>query len=551
MGMPQTEAFQRNGRWAQVFANFLLEYWPEHEGTPYAVQPAFLGVLASGARYFTEIRAFRGSDRVQYVPATRHSLRFGFLEFWDRVGGLELFGHPISEEVPDGGVTAQWFQRAKLSFDPTRPDSIRLEPIGREYLDSLADGVDAGYSVAVGEPVSPGESSIIEVTLTNEGSVVWPAAGPNAVSLGFRWADPFDPDGRPEPPLVPLPGDVHPRESVSISTGLPALASAGRFGIQPDLQQGGEWFTAQAIQAPVADVAAVLETPEMRVGILDISDDNPDVDRATITSTGGLRVRDEGGVLLAELDEGDELSIFRDIPRELQVIALPGDERVETVGRVLIAPDEDSMLQLEETHPWRTYRGELEFAWLSGFQAAWVVNILSMEDYLAGIAEQGDGIPSEAMRASAIAFRSFAYVTREGRRANDLLFDAAGSTRHTPTMFTRHQVYHGFARELSGTRLREAVEATRGMVPIYDHEPIMSVYFSRADGHTRSWHEVWGGAVKPWAIGVPDPYSEGERLLGHGIGLPLRSANAMAADGANAEQILTSYYSGIGFGFVY
>ena len=85
----------------------------------------------------------------------------------------------------------------------------------------------------------------------------------------------------------------------------------------------------------------------------------------------------------------------------------------------------------------------------------------------------------------------------------------------------------------------------------YAGETIMSVYFSRADGRTRSWHDVWGGQPKPWAIGVPDPYSAGQRLLGHGIGLPLRSANAMAADGANAEQILTAYYTGIEFQFIY
>ena len=551
VGAPLTEAFQRNGRWAQIFDNFLLEHWPEHEGTSYAVQPAFLGVVASGARYFTEIPAFRGSDQVHYIPETRHSLRFGFLDFWEQAGGLELLGHPISEEVPDDGLTAQWFQRAKLSFDSTRTDPIRLEPIGREYLDSLTDGLDAGYAVAAGEPVSPGEPSTLEVTLTNEGSAVWPAAGTNAVSLGFRWSDPFEPADRPTPPFVSLPGEVHPGASVSVSAQIPAVGSAGQFRIQPDLKQAGEWFTAQAIQAPIADVPAVLATPEMRVGLLDISDDNPGVERATITSTGGLSVRDEGGVLLAALNQSDELAIFRDIPRELQVITLPGDERVETVGRVLITPDEGSMLQLEETHPWHTYRGRMEFVWLPSYQAAWVVNFLPMEDYLAGIAEQGDHIPDEALRASAIAFRSYAYVTREERRANNLLFDAAGSTHHTPTMYTRHQVYHGFARELSGTRLREVVEATRGMVAMYDDEPIMSVYFSRADGRTRSWHEVWGGALKPWAIGVPDPYSEGQQLLGHGIGLPLRSANAMAADGANAEQILTSYYTGIDFGFAY
>ena len=112
-------------------------------------------------------------------------------------------------------------------------------------------------------------------------------------------------------------------------------------------------------------------------------------------------------------------------------------------------------------------------------------------------------------------------------------------------------MYHGLARELSGTRLREAVRDTRGCVMTYKSKSIHAVYFSRADGRTRNWHDVWGGQPKPWAMGVPDPYSVGQRLLGHGIGLPLRSANAMAAAGATAEEILSSYYTDIDFDHVY
>ena len=118
-------------------------------------------------------------------------------------------------------------------------------------------------------------------------------------------------------------------------------------------------------------------------------------------------------------------------------------------------------------------------------------------------------------------------------------------------MFTRHQVYHGMAREFSGTRLRDAVEDTRGQVMTHNGNTIMAVYFSRADGRTRSWHKEWGGRVMPWAVDVPDPYSTGQRLLGHGIGLPLQSANAMAATDANGEEILVNYYTDVDFNFIY
>ena len=344
-------------------------------------------------------------------------------------------------------------------------------------------------------------------------------------------------------------GSLSLKETLDIAVQMPAVP--GPFRLQPDLQTGGEWFTARAVRAPIVNAPAHLATPDVRVGLLDISDDTPGVDQATIFSTAGLEIRDEGGAVLAQLGQDERVSIRRDIPNELHVIDLPDSTQVQTVGKVLIDPVEDSLLRLEETAPQRTYRGSMEFAWLPSFQSAWVVNTLPLDDYLAGLVEQNDTIPWEALRASAIAFRTYAYTVRDERRSSGALFDVAASTRHTPTLYTRDQVYHGYARELSGTRLRDAVHDTRGCVLTYEGSTIHAVYFSRADGRTRSWHVEWGGPIKPWAVAVDDPYSQGQALLGHGIGLPLRSANAMAADGANGEQILAAYYTGVAFEHVY
>ena len=551
LGEPLTPRFEHAERAAQLFANFLLEYWPEHAGTPYEVQPGLLGTIVSGYRYFREIPPFHSSEEVVYVPQTRHSLRLGFLEFWRRHGGLELFGHPISEEVVDNGVTAQWFQRAKLTYDPTRSEPVRLDGLGYRYLDSLGDGIDASYEVDGTEPTEPGQAASISLTVTNRGTRTWPATGPEAVSLRLRWADSYKPTVRSAPGELALPRELGPGESTILQAEVATPPNPGKFRMQPDLWQQGEWFTSRAVAAPLVDTPAQLDTPEMRVGLLDISEDNPDAEQATVSSTGGMTVWDEGGVQLAELDAYRSITLQRDIPHELQVVTLPDGERILTVGKVAIRPQEASLLWLAETAPWHLYRGWMEFAWWPRFQSAWVVETLPMEDYLAGIAEQGDHIPWEALRASAITFRTYAYTTRRYRRTLDVLFDVAASTRHTPTLETRHQVYHGVARELSGTRLLEAAVDTRGLVMTYDGEPITAWYFSRADGQTRSAHEVWGGSPVPWAMSVPDPYSEGRTLWGHGVGLPLQSVNAMAATGANAEQILSSYYSGIEFDFVY
>lgn len=552
VGAPLTQRFQRNGRSAQLFANFLLERWPENAGTSYDVQPVLLGELVSGGRYFHQIAPFRSEPTVEYVWQTRHSVRLGFLETWNRLGRADLLGLPISEEVPEaGGVTAQYFQRGKLSYLATRTDPIQIEPLGRAYLQALNDGLQATYSVDPIDAQAPGASTSLRLTVENTGDNTWAASGDNAVTLGARWADSYKPSTRAVPASLALSGDLAPGGSATFDLAVQMPPVPGPFRLQPDLQTGGEWFTALAVPAPIIDVPARLATPEIRVGLLDISDDNPGVHQATIFSTGGLEVRDESGAVLGQLDEDERVVIRRDIPNERHVVDLPDGTRLQTVGKVHVDPSEGSLLRLEETAPQRTYRGSMEFAWLASYRSAWVVNTLPMDDYLAGLVEQNDTIPWEALRASAIAFRTYAYTVRAERRARGNLFDVAASTRHTPTLYTRDQVYHGYARELSGTRLRDAIHDTRGCVLTYAGSTIHAVYFSRADGRTRSWHTAWGGSLKPWAIAVDDPYSRGQTLLGHGVGLPLRSVNAMAAAGANGEQILASYYTDINFEHVY
>lgn len=552
VGHPLTERFQRNGRSAQLFANFLLEYWPENAGTTYDVQPALLGELASGGRYFRQIAPFRSEPTVEYIWQTRHSVRFGFLELWKRLGGADLLGLPISEEVPEaGGITAQFFQRGKLSYLATRDVPIQIEPLGSQYLASLTDGIDASYAVDPIEPQSPNATTSLRLTVANTGDETWAASGDAAVTVGVRWADSHNPVTRVTPAPRSLTDDVAPGGSVTVDIAVQMPAVPGPFRIQPDLQIGREWFSSRAVRAPIVDAPTRLGTPDIRVGLLDISDDNPGVDQATVFSTAGLKISDEGGSVLADLGEDERAIIRRDIPNERHLVDLPDGSRIETVGKVLIDPIADSLLRIEETAPQRTYRGSMEFAWLPSYRSAWLVNTLPMDDYLSGLVEQNDTIPWEALRASAIAFRTYAYTVRSERRARQNLFDVAASTRHTPTLYTRDQVYHGYARELSGTRLRDAIHDTRGCVLTYAGRTIHAVYFSRADGRTRSWHTQWGGPVKPWAVAVDDPYSQGQTLLGHGIGLPLRSANAMAAAGANGEQILASYYTGVDFEHVY
>ncbi|MGQ9928625.1 MAG: S8 family peptidase [Chloroflexaceae bacterium] len=78
---------------------------------------------------------------VRYFPETSHTLRGAFLRYWERYGGLSIFGFPISEELIEAGsdgrpYTVQYFERHRLELHPEKPApyDLLLTRIGDEVL---------------------------------------------------------------------------------------------------------------------------------------------------------------------------------------------------------------------------------------------------------------------------------------------------------------------------------------------------------------------------------------------------------------------------------
>ena len=144
----------------------------------------------------------------------------------------------------------------------------------------------------------------------------------------------------------------------------------------------------------------------------------------------------------------------------------------------------------------RPYRGALELRRaLQGGLA--VINEVDLEEYLYGVvrSEMDPRWPPAALRAQAIAARSLALYWA-GR------FAAEGyDVRAT----TDSQVYGGVAAE--DPRTTAAVDATRGLVMLYDGRPVFAAYHSDSGGATESSEYVWG-AAQPYLRGVPDPYAQ-------------------------------------------
>ena len=100
-------------------------------------------------------------------------------------------------------------------------------------------------------------------------------------------------------------------------------------------------------------------------------------------------------------------------------------------------------------------------------------------------------------------------------------------------------------------KLNDAVNATRGIIAVYEGEPIEAVYHASSGSGTLNSEDVWGGKVEYLrAVKAPD----GEDAIavsgmGHRVGMSQHGANLLAKEGLGYTEILKYYYSGISFGF--
>ncbi len=121
LGYPLTGEIVENGRIVQYFERARLEYHPEHLGTDQQVMLALLGSELFAQRNFPAGAPNTGE---RYFPETGHTLSGRFRKFWEKRGGLGMFGFPISEPFdeisPDDGQSriAQYFERARFEYYP-------------------------------------------------------------------------------------------------------------------------------------------------------------------------------------------------------------------------------------------------------------------------------------------------------------------------------------------------------------------------------------------------------------------------------------------------
>jgi len=162
---------------------------------------------------------------------------------------------------------------------------------------------------------------------------------------------------------------------------------------------------------------------------------------------------------------------------------------------------------------------------------------LLLEEYLRDVVhrELNAANPMEALKAQAVAARTYAYRAMKNPRHKDQGVDICNTTCC--------QVYLEGSRK---SRTDRAIRETSGLIVKYRGKVIGAFYSSDCGGRTENSEDVWVAAL-PYCRSVDCPKKD-EPRLGHGVGMCQKGAVYMAREGRNHREILHHYYTGITLG---
>lgn len=177
------------------------------------------------------------------------------------------------------------------------------------------------------------------------------------------------------------------------------------------------------------------------------------------------------------------------------------------------------------------YRGD--FVINNMGNGATLINDVPLEEYLKGVvpAEMPSKWGEEALKAQAIAARSYAVATKNAGKHASKGFDLVATTAD--------QAYGGASAEKE--RTTKAVDETRGIVLVQSNKVIPTYYHASSGGKTKVWNS---GSSFLQSV----PSFDGDRKKnGHGVGMSQHGAKYLAEQGYNAYQILNYFYKNFKF----
>ncbi|NQV10648.1 MAG: SpoIID/LytB domain-containing protein [Cyanobacteria bacterium] len=212
-----------------------------------------------------------------------------------------------------------------------------------------------------------------------------------------------------------------------------------------------------------------------------------------VTGDGGLRLRDTSGKELLRLPAGGAVAL-RQVGGRVVIEAEAAGRPDPTVRSVSVAElwieplakrPESATFGLQQ----RRYRGRLQVRPVDGKLRA--VNVVALETYLPSVvgSEMPASWPLEALRAQAVAARTYALRQRKPLAAFDLKATVSS------------QVYKGLESETNSTR--QATISTRGLVLMHGNALIDAVFHSSSGGATENSGDLWT-QQRPYLVSVED-----------------------------------------------
>jgi hypothetical protein len=184
-GYPITDAYvdSKSGLLIQYFQRARMEWHPDNPEA-YKVQLGLLGDEL-GKRMppvpVTQIPA-ASNPKCVYFPETGHSACLKFLDQWRKTGGLDMYGYPISEYDIENEHIVQYFQRAKMEWNPNT-QRIELAALGQIYFDYAE--IDRRLLEARPDTASPGTARPAVTSVSAKGTVLVPLVSPNGLQTGM------------------------------------------------------------------------------------------------------------------------------------------------------------------------------------------------------------------------------------------------------------------------------------------------------------------------------------------------------------------------------
>lgn len=174
----------------QWFERERFELHPEYAGTRDEVLLGLLGRQLTQGREndpaFRPIASFPSTPSRAFYPLTGHSLANEFKTYWERNGGLPIYGYPISEPFEernpsDGGrYTVQYFERARFETHPEKPVTFRI-----------LLGLLGNQLMPAGSPSIQITAGAAHITIRPNQTAVIPA-GTSNMTVALQFARPID-----------------------------------------------------------------------------------------------------------------------------------------------------------------------------------------------------------------------------------------------------------------------------------------------------------------------------------------------------------------------